>query len=174
MIDGLKLTISGEELRALLQAQIRHHQQSAELWTRDQTTDDDDTPDLPEEMCSNEAERHAWRAEVLEFIHAHVEPTETYRLGLADLEFGELLPERPGWLAQHEYEERSRVGFALERLTKSLEGLAGMTYGLLQDRQMAPSDDPRETPEPIEETEDFRITRPDLGTGPEVVIVERK
>jgi hypothetical protein len=41
-------------------------------------------------------------------------------LGAADLRFGELLPEKPGWLEQEEYEERTSVGFHLERLSKKV------------------------------------------------------
>jgi len=39
-------------------------------------------------------------------------------LSEADLAFGELLPEKPGSIEQEEYEERTRVGFHLERLTR--------------------------------------------------------
>jgi hypothetical protein len=39
-------------------------------------------------------------------------------VGEADLAFGELLPEKPGWMEQDEYEERTGVAFHLERLTK--------------------------------------------------------
>ena len=42
-----------------------------------------------------------------EFIRDRVEPAEVYRLGKPDLDFGELLPEKPGWLEQQEYEERT-------------------------------------------------------------------
>jgi hypothetical protein len=57
---------------------------------------------------------------VLEFIRDRIESAEVYRLGEADLVFGELLPERPGWLEQEEYEERTSVGFHLERLSKKV------------------------------------------------------
>ena len=43
-------------------------------------------------------ERHTWRAEVLAFIHDHIDPAEVYRLGEADLLFAELLPEKPTWM----------------------------------------------------------------------------
>jgi hypothetical protein len=43
------------------------------------------------------------------------------RLGEADLAFGELLPPKPGWLEQEEYEERTNVGFQLERLAKRFD-----------------------------------------------------
>ena len=36
------------------------------------------------------------------------------------LEFGELLPSKPGSIEQEDYEERTAVGFQLERLTKRL------------------------------------------------------
>jgi hypothetical protein len=144
MIDGLKLTFSGDELRRLLETQIQRHQQSADWWAgaRTRTPEDqsDEAPLLPEHMCGNEAERYAWRAEVLAFIRDHLEAAETYRLGSADLEFGELLPEKPGWLQQDEYEEKTRVGFTLERLTKSLDGGARMTYGLCRDHEPPESD----------------------------------
>ena len=41
-------------------------------------------------------------------------------MGEVDLRFGELLPEEPGWLEQEEYEERTSVGFHLERLSKKI------------------------------------------------------
>ena len=119
MIDGLKVTILGEELRRQLEAQIQHHEQCAAHWAREQTrTSEDETeeaPLLPEHICRNETDRHLWRGEVLTFIGDHVEAAETYRLSLTDLEAGELLPRAPDWLIQDEYDERTRVGFALER-----------------------------------------------------------
>lgn len=126
MIDGLKLTMTGEEIRALLERRIERHNRSAERWKREQSRTPEEQTDehpLPEEMCENEEERHEWRADVLEFIREHIEPAETYRLGAADLEFGELLPEKPGWLEQDEYQERTSVGFHLGRLAKSVERL---------------------------------------------------
>jgi hypothetical protein len=57
---------------------------------------------------------------VLEFIRDRIESDEVYRLGEADLRFGELLPEKPGWLEEEEYAERTSVGFHLERLSKRI------------------------------------------------------
>jgi hypothetical protein len=124
MIDGLKLTFSGEELRTLLEDRIADHNGAADHWRREQArtpeSQTEDAPLLPEHMCENEEQRHVWRAEVLEFIRDHIDVHETYRLGAEDLDFGELLPSKPGWLEQDEYEERTAVGFQLERLTKRL------------------------------------------------------
>ena len=123
MIDGLKLTISGEELRALLERRIESHKRSAEHWQRElaRTPEEqtEDEPLLPDHICENEAERHEWRADVLGFIRDHLDVSESYRLGEDDLAFGELLPAKPGWVEQEEYEERNRIGFGLERLTKT-------------------------------------------------------
>jgi hypothetical protein len=175
MIDGLKLTFSGEELRRLLDARIEHHGACAERWAREKTrTSDDatvDAPLLPGEMCANEAERHVWRIDVLQFIRDHLEPGETYRIGAADLEFGELLPERPGWLEQDEYEERTRIGFALERMVKSVDRLAIRDFLWEDDEDMEPTDP---APDIIEETDGFKTTCVDTGDGPEVIMIERK
>ena len=64
------------------------------------------------------------------FIRDHIEPADVYRLGEPDLDFGELLPEKPGWLEQEEYEERTSVGFHLERLTKKVSEVLPREYGL--------------------------------------------
>ena len=124
MINGLQLTIPGEEIRRLLEQRMEDHRQRADWWKHEQArTPQDQTEDeplLPEHICENEAERHEWRAAVLEFIRDRVESAEVYGLGEADLRFGELLPEKPGWLEQAEYEERTSVGFHLERLSKNV------------------------------------------------------
>jgi hypothetical protein len=124
MINGLRLTISGEEVRQLLEQRMEGHRQRAEWWKREQARSPEeqteDEPVLPEHICENEAERHEWRAAVLEFIRDRIESAEVYRLGEADLRFGELLPEKPGWLEPEEYEERTSVGFHPERLSKKV------------------------------------------------------
>ena len=122
MIDGLKLTMTGVELRALLEQRVADHLRHAERWQRElaRTPEEqtEDEPLLPDHICENEAERHEWRADVLGFIRDHIEPAELYRLCEADLIFGALLPEKPAWLEQQEYEERTSIGFHLGRLTK--------------------------------------------------------
>jgi hypothetical protein len=134
MIDGLKLTITGEELRSLLERQIESHERSADRWKREQERNPeeatDEEPMLPEHMCATEAERHEWRADVLEFMREHIDVREIYRLGEDDLTFGELLPEKPGWLEQQEYEERTAISFQLERLTKTVGQLSSAQFAL--------------------------------------------
>ncbi len=121
MVNGLSLTIDGKELKALLQHRIDGHRAHARwLESAPETDEAEDAPQMPEHICKNEAKRHVWRADVLEFIHDHVEAAEVYRLGSADLEFAELLPPKPGCVEQEEYEERIAVGFNLGRIEKSL------------------------------------------------------
>jgi len=177
MIDGLKITISGEELRTLLGDGVRRHEKKASRWTREtMRTEEDETEDaplLPQHMCENEAERHTWRATVLAFIRDHVDAGETYRLSVAELDEGELLPEKPGWLVQDEYEERTRVGFNLDRLVKSVRGLENAAT--LRNSAEPDRNDFGDFPETvIEETDDFRTTRIDVEGGPEIIKIERK
>jgi hypothetical protein len=112
-IDGLKMRMTGEEVRRLLEQRMDEHQRRADRWRREEARtpeqQTEDEPLLPSEMCANEAERHTWRAEVLGFIHDHVDSAEEYRLSEADLAFAELLPEKPASVEQEEYEERTSV-----------------------------------------------------------------
>ena len=140
-IDGLKLTTPGEEVRRLLEQRLDDHQRRAQRWKREQARtpeqQTEDEPLLPDEMCANEAERHTWRADVLGFIHDHIESTEVYRLGEADLAFAELLPEKPSWIEQEEYEERTSIEFHLERLAKKVGALMPSEFGLRNASQHA-------------------------------------
>ena len=81
MIDGLKLTFSGGELRKLLEERIADHNGSADRWrhelSRTPESQTVDTPLLPDHMCEHEMELHLWRASVLEFIRDHVDARET-------------------------------------------------------------------------------------------------
>jgi hypothetical protein len=124
VIDGLKLRMTGESIRTLLGQRIVAYQGRAEHWLREQArTPEEQTeehPLLPEHMCENEAARSVWRAEVLRFIREHIDVEATYFLDRDDLEFGELLPARPGCVEQEEYEERTGIAFNLERLTKQI------------------------------------------------------
>jgi hypothetical protein len=175
MIDGLKLMFSGKELQTLLAHAIERHDERASRW-KDATLQQDDDPEgpqLPLHICENEIERHVWRAEVLAFIRDHVDPGDTYRLGAADLEYGELLPEKPAWLQQEAYEERTRLGFQLERLVKSVEGVMGLA-AVLQRDVVAAGDTREAAGEPCaRETDGYRPTRVDAEDGGEMIKIER-
>ena len=131
MIQGLQITIGGEELRGVLAERIQQHRRRADHWKREsERTPEEQTeelPLLPDHMCEHEATRYTWRADALEFIREHVDPSAMYLLGQADLVFGELLPPKPGSLEQEEYEERTGVAFHLERFTKRVGELSTCT-----------------------------------------------
>jgi hypothetical protein len=124
MIDGLKLTMTGEELRKRLDERVKDHERRVK-WYKAEAKRGPNPKDefdfvLPEHMCEYEQEFHGWRAKVLAYIREHLEGGEVYRLGSADLEFGEILPEQPGLVAQQEIEPEERVAFSLERIAKEV------------------------------------------------------
>src|SRR5206468_2877663 len=98
--DGLDFVL------AVIRELVNEHRRRADWWKAEEARtpeeQTEDSPLLPDHMCANEAERHEWRADVLGFIRDHIEPAEAYRLGEADLAFGELLPEKPEWMEQEE------------------------------------------------------------------------
>jgi hypothetical protein len=110
MIDGLKLTMTGEELRGRLQERVARHRSLVAYYEREakRQPDPNDEYDstLSEDMCELEQVRHAWRATVLEYIRDHIEGGEVYRLGAADVAFGEILPETPAVVEEEEYERK--------------------------------------------------------------------
>ena len=109
MIEGLRLTMTGEEVRTLIQRRVAEHRAKAEHWRSEAArTPDDETKDtllMPEHICENEATRHEWRAERLSFLRDHLDSSEVYRLGEIDLEFAELVPESPELLGPDDCED---------------------------------------------------------------------
>jgi len=115
MIDGVRVTLTGEDLRRLLDSRAAEHRADAAAWERrrDRTAEDaTEEALLPEQVCENEAEREEWRARLLTFLRDHLDPSEVYRLTMDDLEAVDLLPEKPDWLEQDEFERsvHSRLG----------------------------------------------------------------
>lgn len=135
MIDGLKLTFTGDELRRLLHERAETHRAAVARIKLEQCSEREpaiDCPQLPDHIVEEMIDRHEWRSEVLDFIRAHVESAETYRLGSYDLEFAELLPEAPDEIEddeEGEYDPRSRLAFQVRRLATALTGLE---YGVFK------------------------------------------
>src|SRR3954469_12076873 len=136
MIEGLKLTMTGDELRDRLQERMERHRGLVAHYEREakREPNGDDECDfvLPEHMCEYEQELHGWRADVLEYIRDHIDEDEVYRLRAADLEFGEILPEMPGIVEQEEYERKEGIRFSMERIAKEI-GSSGFGMGMLAD-----------------------------------------
>ena len=99
MIDGLKLTMTGVQLRSNLESRIRWHQgeirrMSKQLKKEDRTFEECPYPDSVLEGEIGRAER---QIEVLTFIRNYIVADEVYRLGEFDLRFADLLPEDDPW-----------------------------------------------------------------------------
>jgi hypothetical protein len=112
VIDGLKLTLSGSELRALLADAAKARLRLADHWKKEAARSPDDKKAagksrLPDRICEKEAERQEWRAEMLTFLKNHVDASATYWLGRDDLDFGDLVPEEPDWLEEEDLFEDS-------------------------------------------------------------------
>ena len=136
MIEGLKLTMTGEELRNRLDERIQYHDRVVEHYKREAKREPDPKDDydfvLPEHMCEYEQELHEWRAETLAYIREHVEGGEVYRLGPADLEFGEILPQKPGSVEQEEFERDNSIGFSMERIAKGIGGSRSGAFAIAE------------------------------------------
>lgn len=101
MIDGLKVTISGTDLRVKLDERIHWHECRIAHYDRElKRTEEDQTeesPLLPEHMLEHERDEHRDRIEVLMLIRDHLVADETYRLGESDLKFSELIAQDACW-----------------------------------------------------------------------------
>lgn len=89
MIEGLKVTVDGEELKKLCHEQAEHHGRRAEhyrsqLATLDSLTNENSSM-RPGEAARNKITEHEASDAELRFIAAHVEDNETYRLNRDDL-----------------------------------------------------------------------------------------
>lgn len=97
MIDGLKLTMSGGELRERLEARITWHRGRVVDYAREltrQNVDESLEVRLPEHVVEHMRDEHESRAETLTLIRDHVLEGETYLLGQTDLIFAEMMSAR--------------------------------------------------------------------------------
>ena len=94
MIDGLKVSISGTELRAKLNERIESHARQAAHWAklRDEPPPEDGVG-MPDHMVEHSIARAHDQVETLTFLRDHIVEAETYRLGEYDLRFADLLPD---------------------------------------------------------------------------------
>lgn len=122
MIEGLKLTMTGEQLRSLIEERVMAHHLKAAHWTEEAArTPADATPErplLPEHICENEAARSEWRANRLRFLRDYLNPTEVYLVGEMDLEFAGLLDEEPDL---HGPDDTEDLGPYMRRVSSSPE-----------------------------------------------------
>ena len=98
VIDGLKLTMTGEEVIDLLDLAIARREERircarAEIEGKVELPE---TPyvQLPAEIVEDEIFEHQHRIAILTMIREHIVPLEVYLLGRRDLRFGEMWPVR--------------------------------------------------------------------------------
>ena len=103
---------------------VAERRAAAARWDRErlrtETAEKDIAIPIPEHICENEVDRHEWRAEVLTFIRDHLDPSEIYRLGESDAEFGELLPRQPDWMEEDELDEGVRLRYGVGRYARRM------------------------------------------------------
>jgi hypothetical protein len=98
VIDGLKLTMTGLELKAKLDERINAHARKAADYTKLlKEPDPTDEAPLPESVIEGGIEQAHSQIETLTLIRDYIIADEVYRLGEFDLRFADLLPE-PDWM----------------------------------------------------------------------------
>lgn len=99
MIDGLKLTMPGDVLKAKVANRIRQIEAAVERYRADLKMDPkdqtEDHPCLPEHILEDEIDERLDRIAALTLIYDHVSSGETYLLDKSDLQFAEILPPPP-------------------------------------------------------------------------------
>lgn len=95
MIDGLKLTMTGAQLRASLANRIHWHQGEIRRLSLPGAVGQEHP--ARERLREGRIGRAQQQIEMLTFICDHIVADEIYRLGELDLRFADLLPEDDGW-----------------------------------------------------------------------------
>jgi hypothetical protein len=95
MIDGLKLTMTGEAIKQRLTDRIQQHAALVERYTKEREQGDPAgrLRRVAERAYEYEIEQHTESIQTLTLIRDHVLDGETYLLGRRDLEFAEILRE---------------------------------------------------------------------------------
>jgi len=98
VIDGLKLTMTGAQLRSNLEERIRWHQTEMDRMAEQLKTHRSlvEGP-YADRLLEDEISRAQRRIDVLTFIRDYIVADEVYRLGEFDLRFADLLPDDDGW-----------------------------------------------------------------------------
>ena len=101
MIDGLKLTMTGEQLRSNLEGRIRWHQAEIRRVTtqlkKAESLEAGSEVVYRTRLLEGEIGRAERQIEALSFIRDYVVADEVYRLGEYDLRFADLLPDEEPW-----------------------------------------------------------------------------
>jgi hypothetical protein len=99
VIDGLKLTMTGMQLRANLETRIRSHQSEIRRMSKQLKNPNRSIEECPypDSVLEGEIRRAERQIDVLTFICDYIVADEVYRLGEFDLRFADLLPDDEPW-----------------------------------------------------------------------------
>lgn len=99
MIDGLKLTMTGVELRIKLEERIDWHRCEVHRNNKDLKNPNREQNGVawPDSVLEGEIARSERQIEVLTLIRDYIVADEVYRLGEFDLRFADLLPDDDPW-----------------------------------------------------------------------------
>jgi len=94
VIDGLKVTMTGIELRRKLDERIQSHAKTAARYAKLlKEPNPGDQASMPQHLMEGEIERAHDQIETLTLLRDYIATDEVYRLGELDLRFADLLPE---------------------------------------------------------------------------------
>lgn len=92
MIEGLKVTITGAELRELCLKRSDHHLQRVEAYAAQEASMSQNQIEGmsysggdPKKVLTEKRKQHEWEASELQFIATHLDPSEKYLLEGEDL-----------------------------------------------------------------------------------------
>lgn len=127
MVTGIRVEITGEDIRAALDGRINDERRRAERWkyeaARPLESQTIDEPVLPTHICMNEERLALWRADRLAAIQERIKPSERYLLNKRELDFLGLLPPKPTLLGPDDLEDETPEGFTIERIDTGTDGL---------------------------------------------------
>ena len=99
MIDGLKLTMTGGQLRSSLESRTRWYQSEVDRMSQLLKTPGRSFEEgrCADRVLEDEIGRAQRRIDVLTFVREYILADEVYQLGEFDLRFADLLPDDDGW-----------------------------------------------------------------------------
>jgi hypothetical protein len=99
VIDGLKLTMTGGQLRSSLESRMRWHQSEVDRMSQLLKTPGRSFEEgrCADRVLEDEIGRAQRRIDVLTFVREYILADEVYQLGEFDLRFADLLPDDDGW-----------------------------------------------------------------------------
>lgn len=85
MIEGVKVSVSGKELKAHLEARSLYHKEQADAYSKRRTAmsslqEERNVSGDPVGMFRAEEKAHSQKAQMFAFLAGHIDPDETFRI----------------------------------------------------------------------------------------------